>query len=146
MPKHDMVPEVVTGGSIVVDSHNGWLVYEKVLEVTYPNSTGTLTTSLRDYYDAGGVKVPRVVHVKRRNILSDGTRVSIDVKGTYNLTTNHVGLSESDFTLSAFGFPEPFGIEWERPIPWGLYIIGGTLGMVVVMGVVWRIRRWRAAA
>jgi hypothetical protein len=55
-------------------------------------------------------------------------------------------LPESDFTLTAFGLPEPYGIEWERPIPWGLYIIGGTLGMVFVMGVVWRIRRWRAAA
>jgi hypothetical protein len=53
--------------------------------------------------------------------------------------------SESEFTLSAFGLAEPFGEEQVKPIPWGLYIIGGTLAMVVVMGVGWRIRRWRAA-
>jgi hypothetical protein len=55
-------------------------------------------------------------------------------------------LAETEFTLTAFGLPEPYGIEWERPTPWGWYILGGTLGMVVLMGVIYRIRRWRAAA
>lgn len=33
---------------------------------------------------------------------------------------------ESDFTLSAFGLPEPPGIEWKRPFPW--YLVFGIIG------------------
>jgi hypothetical protein len=31
---------------------------------------------------------------------------------------------ESDFTLSAFGLPEPPGIEWNKPFPWYLVFAG----------------------
>lgn len=31
---------------------------------------------------------------------------------------------EKDFTLSAFGLPEPPGIEWEKPFPWYLVFAG----------------------
>ncbi|HMP01928.1 MAG TPA: hypothetical protein PKD86_06670 [Gemmatales bacterium] len=45
-----------------------------------------------------------------------------------------------EFTLSAFGLPEPYGIEWERPTPWWLYaaISGGLLLFVVVLVRLWR--------
>ncbi|HMP61247.1 MAG TPA: hypothetical protein PKD86_18025, partial [Gemmatales bacterium] len=47
---------------------------------------------------------------------------------------------ESDFILSAFGLPEPYGVEWDRPTPWWLYIGGGTLAVlvIVILGYRWR--------
>jgi len=33
---------------------------------------------------------------------------------------------ESEFTLSAFGLPEPPGIEWKKPFPW--YLVLATIG------------------
>ena len=49
---------------------------------------------------------------------------------------------ELDFTLSAFGLPEPFGVTWDRPTPWWLYIGGGTLAVlvIVILGYRWRRR------
>ena len=50
--------------------------------------------------------------------------------------------SESDFTLSAFGLPEPYGVEWERPTPWWLYalISAGVLFVVAVIVSFWKRR------
>ena len=50
--------------------------------------------------------------------------------------------SELDFTLSAFGLPEPYGVTWDRPTPWWLYIGGGTLAVlvIVILGYRWRRR------
>ena len=48
---------------------------------------------------------------------------------------------ESDFTVSAFGLPEPYGVEWEKPIPWWLYLSGGGLGIIVLLAVVYRLRK-----
>ena len=50
-------------------------------------------------------------------------------------------LPETDFTLSAFGLPEPFGIEWEKPTPWWLYLICGGLGVIVLLAVGYRLRK-----
>jgi hypothetical protein len=52
---------------------------------------------------------------------------------------------DSDFTLSAFGLPEPFGIEWEKPTPWWLYIGGGTLGLIALAALGYRLFGRRAA-
>jgi hypothetical protein len=49
---------------------------------------------------------------------------------------------ESAFTLSAFGLPEPFGVEWERPTPWWLYagIAAGTLVLLISLLGIWKRR------
>jgi hypothetical protein len=52
-------------------------------------------------------------------------------------------LPESDFTLSAFGFPEPPGVEWKKPFPH--YLVAGGVGMACV-GVFFFLRaRGRAS-
>ncbi len=50
--------------------------------------------------------------------------------------------TETDFTLSAFGLPEPFGITWDRPTPWWLYalISAGVLFVVAVIVSFWKRR------
>lgn len=94
--------------------------------------------------ECDGVPVPSTVIRNQRGMYNGSRTTAVSESRTKLVKLG--GLSDTDFTLSAFGLPEPFGIEWEKPIPWGLYIIGGTLGMVVLMGVIWRIRRWRSAA
>ncbi|HMP01220.1 MAG TPA: hypothetical protein PKD86_15985 [Gemmatales bacterium] len=46
------------------------------------------------------------------------------------------------FTLSAFGLPEPYGIEWDRPTPWWLYalISAGVLFVVMLLLSLWKRR------
>jgi hypothetical protein len=58
--------------------------------------------------------------------------------------------SSDTFRLSAFGLPEPPGIEWERRTPWWLWLIGSAFALLLVAaGFTWlkrRAMRSRAAA
>lgn len=70
----------------------------------------------------------------------------IETEIAYEVNENAV-LNESDFTLTAFGLPEPPGITWERPTPWWIYfglIGGGCLVGFVLIGVFLR-RRYGAS-
>jgi hypothetical protein len=44
---------------------------------------------------------------------------------------------ERDFTLSAFGLPEPPGIEWKKPFPW--YLVFASIG-TACLGVFFFLR------
>lgn len=44
---------------------------------------------------------------------------------------------ESEFTLSAFGLPEPPGIEWKKPFPW--YLVFAGIG-IVCLGIFFFLR------
>ena len=48
----------------------------------------------------------------------------------------------SEFTLTAFGLPEPFGVTWDRPTPWWLYALNsaGVLFVVAVIVSFWKRR------
>lgn len=50
----------------------------------------------------------------------------------------HKPFPESDFTLTAFGLPEPYGVVWKKPIPWYLWFIGAGL---VLLALGWFFKR-----
>jgi hypothetical protein len=51
---------------------------------------------------------------------------------------HHKPFPESDFTLSAFGLPEPYGVVWKKPIPWYLWFIGSGVSFLALG---WYFRR-----
>ncbi|HMP04644.1 MAG TPA: hypothetical protein PKC45_19320 [Gemmatales bacterium] len=61
---------------------------------------------------------------------------------TYSYEGPVLGKAPTDFTLSAFGLPEPYGVEWDRPTPWWLYalISAGVLFIVTVIVSFWKRR------
>jgi hypothetical protein len=59
------------------------------------------------------------------------------------LTISTRDLPESDFTLSAFGFPEPPGVEWKRPFPY--YLVAAGVGTLCLGAFFFRARARRAA-
>lgn len=54
---------------------------------------------------------------------------------------------DSEFTLTAFGLPEPVGVTWEKPTPWYLWFLAAA-GGCFVLTVLFRYlsRRWRQRA
>lgn len=51
----------------------------------------------------------------------------------------------SDFSLRAFGLPEPAGVIWPQPTPWWLYLSLTGLGLVVIGLALGTYLRWRRA-
>ena len=107
-----------------------------------------------DYWD-GGTQRGKVVAIKAnrsfrhvsglplpssmsRTHLVDGLDTVHDFEFRYTFSS----MDPSDFTLSAFGLPEPYGVEWERPTPWWLYalISAGVLFVVAVIVSFWKRR------
>ena len=68
-------------------------------------------------------------------IISGGVTKRRSTKDILKISTRD--LPESDFTLSAFGFPEPPGVEWKKPFPY--YLVAAGVG-VVCMGVFFFLR------
>ncbi len=52
-------------------------------------------------------------------------------------------VAESEFTLTAFGLPEPLGVTWSKPTPWYLWL-GLAGGLCLVGGVTFRWLKKRA--
>jgi len=129
------------GGTVTLEPRRHWVINSFDLQLEFDNGRQERLHGSYTYQEveAGGI-VPA-----RLDFISTSGKTVIHWLTEFSLTAGGPA-DQREFRLSYYGFPEPFGVEWERPIPWGLYIIGGTLGMVFVMGVVWRIRRWRAAA
>lgn len=71
------------------------------------------------------------------------TKYLIKIRTNKKISTRD--LPESDFTLSAFGFPEPPGVEWKKPFPYYLVAIG--VGIVCLAAFAFfRVRARRAAS
>jgi hypothetical protein len=67
-------------------------------------------------------------------------------KQEFNLQlSDDAHLSEADFTLSHYGFPEPFGVEWPKPTPWFLYFSAGGFGLFFLGFFLWRVLAKRQA-
>jgi hypothetical protein len=67
------------------------------------------------------------------------------VAWTYNSQTEQQlsggKLPETDFTLTAFGFPEPAGVKWEKPFPIYLWLLaGGVVCLATAVGFRKRVR------
>jgi hypothetical protein len=74
-----------------------------------------------------------------------GTRTTQLVRVRTDMTVSTREVPESDFTLSAFGFPEPPGVEWKRPFPY--YLVAAGVGTVCLGAFFFfRVRARRAAA
>ena len=87
-------------------------------------------------------RLPTTERVSRRWIIREGGELRQDTETIVTSSFTYGPIPVSQFTLSAYGFPEPFGIEWERPTPWWLYalISAGVLFIVTVIVSFWKRR------
>ena len=121
------------------DSSAYWLP----MSIEYADSNFRRTTTQTFGYAAQGLPLLSATHSVLEQTpggsmqFPDGPMVS-----TETITYDPRLPSEFDFTLSAFGLPEPYGVTWDPPTPWWLYIGGGTLAVlvIVILGYRWRRR------
>lgn len=127
----------VQSGVLVLDPDLYWCLREYHLDMKYRRGESTFTAT-NDIVDFNGYPIP-----------SRGTQSSseaptgapirkvtfqFDLKDPGNLPGDH------EFTLSAFGLPEPVGVAWATPTRWNRWFIGAALAAGALSIVLYRRR------
>ncbi len=113
--------------------------------VSYYGNGNNVTISYDYEWRNGLPMISRILHKYTSSLAEDK-----HFEGELDFKTKYLSFDEMpeyEFTLSAFGLPEPFGITWERPRPWWIYFGlagGGCLVGIVLIGVFLR-RRYGAS-
>ena len=137
-------PDVSFAGQIWLRPSQSWAIARLKLTLQLPQDDGTSVA--REYdstctFSNGSSARPFPLEVKHTVGPTSSGAVQLTESWTIRDAAHEV-YPESDFTLSAFGLPEPYGVEWERPTPWWLYTLfsAGVLFVVAVIVSFWKRR------
>ena len=116
---------------------DGWVC--RGLQAHQSSKTDKIREDIYFYEQREGYRFPVLKQLETRTKYPKNPEKTRLVSST-DITefTPHKPFPESDFTLSAFGLPEPYGVVWKTGPPWYLWCI---LGAVVFLGLGWYFRR-----
>ncbi len=150
---HDKVEDdgtfnYVQGGTLIVDPAHYWCV--RSMNLNLKTRAGTAMRKIRIQLRDPNSRIPIPIRWE-----SDETWALADGKTTHIIMQKDIDLAEpsrlpavEEFTLTAFGLPEPVGVEWKRPTPRYVWILVGA-GICAVLAVGFRYlarHRWRASS
>jgi hypothetical protein len=129
----------VQGGTLVLDPRRFWCIRSYDVRTKTASGRGHLKFQVVNWEEVDGLPVPRhaVLHTESTN---DGHKNKQKWQFEYDLSVPDRLSPDGDFTLSAFGLPEPEGLGRGRGIRW--YLWAGVLGVVCLSLAV--LLRWRA--
>jgi hypothetical protein len=141
MPERDTGDPTITSfpavhGTYVINRSTGAVQSYVISRARTKWSGGTTYKGAKTYVTKNS---RLLVETETQSVLPEENHLQFELLVEYKW--HDATLPEADFTLTAFGLPEPFGIEWEKPIPWWLYLSGGGLGIIVLLAVVYRLRK-----
>src|SRR5262249_45691556 len=92
----------------------------------------------------GSLPIPQLCRNEREFFADGNDKVKMSFRAEFDLHLPSSLPKDEEFTLTAFGLPEPAGLEWKRPTPWYLWL--GLVGIIcLVSGVaVRRLKRGKA--
>jgi hypothetical protein len=138
-------PSRVQEGSMVLDPQRFWCLrsYEVRTKTGASDPAATKKWRTVELGEApGGLPVPRsiVLEVTARD--DSGNKVTNVMRLTFDLAIPSWLPGDSEFTLSAFGLPEPDWSKFGRATPWYVWVaIAGVVCLMVGGFFVWRNRR-----
>ncbi len=125
----------IKNGWVLYDPQRSWTIREYNVQAVWAEKVVASVVVAYEYKEAAdGFPIPQRV-IRRMTPIG-----GVDAERRYEFDLEEADVPESDFTLSAFGLPEPTGVE--RPTRWYLWaaVLGfGCLGLAVVLR--WRARR-----
>ena len=131
--------DVIRSGWIALDPAQYWIVRAYELQAKFFNGTGVITGSYE--YDRGESNTPLLrLHVRRQKGTFN-TGEALDHEYRYECQFVERDVPESEFTLSAFGIPEPPGMT--QPTRW--YLWAGVAAFVC-LGLAVLLRRMRRSS
>mgnify|MGYP001116249113 CR=1 FL=1 len=128
----------IQGGTLVLDPNRYWCVRSGEVVCRYlPGSMRIkFEISLRDSPAGYPVPISCVEDKTPTTAPAEGLRPK-KVRRQYDFQVPTRLPDTTQFTLSAFGLPEPPGVTWRKPTPWYLWVTGIGVALVGV-GVVVR--------
>ncbi|MEJ5276058.1 MAG: hypothetical protein WHU94_09120 [Thermogemmata sp.] len=147
---------VLGSSSIDYCYENGWIIFDPErywIPLEYKASVTWLGAQEIKTEEHGAMEYTKISHelpvlkqmdgrIKGKS--TKGIPVELDfVFRTEYLIREYVP-SVEEFTLSAFGLPEPVGVEWERPVRWYLWLMLAGVVCLVAGGVFYWLSRRRA--
>jgi len=116
-------------GHMLFDPDRYWLMME--LEHTTSTAKGSLTNrSIYEYVENDGFPL-----MSRAVTVQSSTRFpQLSSESTTSVRYVREDAHESEFTLSAFGLPEPIGVRWKHRTPRFVYLLAGA-GVFLALSV-----------
>jgi hypothetical protein len=130
--------DIVREGAIWLDPKNHWLIEKASVKAQWSDATGRIELVNRYSSDALGVPV-LARQVLQQRAGSDTERVAIDTEWDYVWEKISTGLNEADFTLSAYGLPEP-GMKSETRLGTLLIVLNLLVLVCLVAAIALRRR------
>lgn len=123
-------PDWVTGGWLDLDPGAAWSIRESVEETKTSTQTSTFHTRFAVEM-SDGVPLVREESLEGKRVIGGALRLH----RTRNFTfTSRISkdAEEREFTLSAYGLPEPQGVSFAKPTPTYVWLLAGAAGCAVV--------------
>lgn len=134
------------GGWLVLDPLHDWVIRKGELDLDPKGLGKTYKYSLRYEYKDGPEHHPILTSSVVNGVIRDGQTLIAGehVEGTAELEQRKV-IPDSEFTLSAFGLPEPHWAQTRKP-SWYLWLGVAGVGCLILGGGLAWVRRRRAAS
>jgi hypothetical protein len=131
----------VQSGTLVLDPSHGWCLRDcSVVEKYYGTESLThVETSYRDFKGKFAIPVTVVEKVQSRSDRPSNPETFLQVT-SFDLEVAERPLPDEEFTLSAFGLPEPVGVVWPKPTRWWLWISASAIGAALLTVLFWKLR------
>jgi hypothetical protein len=132
----------IQAGTLVLDPNRYWTVRSARLICQHGATKVVATIELEVRDLAGKYPIPKRYVEKRERRDGDDAPQRETWLREFDLAEVSPLPADAEFRLSAFGLPEPPGLESKRPFPWYLWLGYGTAGVILVGTVIgWFKRR-----
>lgn len=136
----------LTGGRLLLDPSHDWIIRHAELERDLGEGVdGAGKCTLQTDYKEGADHHPVVTRATMKCTYWEKARITTEVETFVDFDLRQrTFIPESEFTLSAYGFPEPF-LAPPKHTPWYLWLgLAGMLCLLLGAAVAWRKRRQAA--
>ena len=138
-PKNARFPR---SGWFGLDPQQFWRVCEFELTVVHPTSAKD-AVEIRGFVECEMVgQMPTLKRIRRTAKGMEFGR-AFQTESVYDFVIDQKESNSTAFRLSAFGLPEPVGVEWPSPVRWWLWL---SLGAVAALAVALALAKLKARA
>jgi hypothetical protein len=136
-------------GTLLLDPNRFWCRRLADYTVTFANDPKFQrgTGKFRDEVigeTLGSLPVPQLYRNEQEFYQDANTKIRLAYRVECDLHVPSPLPKDEEFTLSAFGLPEPPGLEWKRPTPWYLWLAVAGIACLVSGVAVRRFTRRKA--